>query len=141
MTKPIGVALLVLFCVLAPRAQAQWRVPVNCDVPLHNGDCALYGLSMVQLLANPEKYDGDRIRVAGYIHFEPDSNAIYLHREDLEHHIFRNGVWVSMSEGTSPEGCQDSYVVIEGVYRARTTGRMSLWSGEITRITRCQKLP
>lgn len=137
----LRLAVLVLFCALVPRADAQWRVPVNCDVPEHNGDCALYGLSMVQLLANPERYDGNHIRVVGYIHFESDGNAIYLHREDEEHHLFKNGLSVSLAQGVAFEGCQDAYVVVEGVYRARTTGRMTLWSGELTHVTRCQRLP
>lgn len=137
----LRLAVLVLFCALVPRADAQWRVPVNCDVPEHNGDCALYGLSMVQLLANPERYDGDHIRVAGYIHFEPDSNAIYLHKEDEEHHVLKNGLWVALAQGVSFEGCQDAYVIVEGVYRARATGRMTRWTGELTHVTRCQKLP
>ena len=137
----LRLAVLVLFCALVPRADAQWRVPVNCDVPEHNGDCALYGLSMVQLLANPDRYDGAHIRVVGYIHFESDSNAIYLHREDEEHHVFKNGLWVSLTQGVAFEGCQDAYVLVEGVYRARTTGRLTLWSGELTHVTKCQRLP
>jgi hypothetical protein len=78
--------------------------------------------------------------VVGYIHFESDSNAIYLHKEDEEHHVFKNGLWVSLAQGTSFEGCQDAYVVIEGVYRAHTTGRMTLWTGELTHVTRCQRV-
>jgi hypothetical protein len=134
-------ALLALLCALIPTANAQYGVPVNCDVPEHNGDCALYGLSMLQLLANPEKYDGDHVRVVGYIHMEPESSAIYLHREDEERHLFKNGAWVSLAPGASFDGCQDSYVVIEGVYRARNQGHMSLWTGTITHVTRCQRLP
>ena len=42
--------------------------------------------------------------------------------------------------GVSFEGCQDAYVMIEGVYRARNEGHMSRWSGAVTRVTRCQKL-
>jgi len=135
------VALLGLLGALAPRAEAQWGVPVNCDVPEHNGECAVYGVSMLQLLANPDKFDGSRVRVVGYIHFEADHDAIYLHREDEEQHLFKNGSWVSLAPGVSFEGCQDAYVMIEGVYRARNEGRMSRWSGAVTHVTRCQKLP
>jgi hypothetical protein len=141
MNMLVRLALLALLCALVPRADAQWRVPLNCDVPEHNGDCALYGLSMLQLLANPEKYDGAHVRVVGYIHFDSENGAIYLHKEDEERHLFKNGSWVALAPGVSFEECQDSYVVIEGVYRARTEGHMSLWSGAVTHITRCQKLP
>jgi len=95
---------------------------------------------MVQLLANPEKYDGKHVRVVGYLHFEPEANAIYLHREDVEHHLIRNGVWLSLADGVSFDGCQDAYVLIEDVY-PRNTGAQSAWSGTITRATRCVKVP
>ena len=140
MARSIRLASLALLGALLPAAHAQYGVPVNCDVPEHNGDCALYGLSMVQLLANPEKYDGDHVRVVGYIHIEPESSAIYLHREDEERYLFKNGSWVSLAPGVSFDDCQDTYAVIEGVYRARNQGRMSLWTGTITHVTRCQRL-
>lgn len=141
MNMLVRIASLALVGALLPTAQAQWRVPVNCDVAERNGDCALYGLSMVQLLANPEKYDGDHVRVAGYVHFDADESAIYLHKEDEEQHLFKNGSWVSLAPGVSSEDCQDSYAVIEGVYRARAEGHMNRWSGALTRVTRCQRLP
>jgi hypothetical protein len=87
---------------------------------------------MLQRLAKPEKYDGDHVRVVGYIHFD---------KEDEERHLFKNGSWVSLAPGVSFEGCQDAYVVIEGVYRARAEGRMSRWSGAVTQVTKCQRLP
>ena len=43
--------------------------------------------------------------------------------------------------GQTLEDCQDAYVLLEGVYQARTAGRASLWSGTITRIIRCVKMP
>ena len=137
----IRIALLVLLGALVPGADAQFGVPLNCIVAEHNGDCDLYAISMVQLLATPERFDGKRIRVVGYIHFESEANAIYLHKEDQEHRLVKNGVWASFAEGMSFDGCQDAYVPIEGIYRARNEGRMSAWSGAITRITRCQKMP
>ena len=138
---PMRLALLFAFCALVPAAEAQYGIPLNCDVPQRNGDCALYGISLIQLLANPAKFDGEHVRVTGYIHFESDNDAIYLHREDAEHHLRKNGLWVALAPGQALEECQDAYVLLEGVYQARTAGRASLWSGTITRITRCVKVP
>lgn len=133
------IALLALLCSLVPAADAQYGIPLNCDVPMHNGDCAVYGISLVQLLANPGKYDGNRVRVVGYVHFETDNDALYLHREDEENHLRKNGVRIALAQGQSFEACQDSYVLIEGLFQANTSGRMALWSGALTHITKCQK--
>ena len=136
-------ALLALFCVLVPEADAQWwGVPADCDAVDQLGNCALYGVSMVQLLASPPRYDGKRIRLLGYYHSESEDAAIYLHKEDAEHHLLKNGVRVALAKGASLDGCQDSYVVIEGLYKAvNDTGHTRLWSGAVTHVTACRKLP
>jgi hypothetical protein len=46
----------------------------------------LYGISIVQLLANPEKYDRKRVRIIGYVHFDSGASGIYQHDEDQEQH-------------------------------------------------------
>jgi hypothetical protein len=133
-------AVAAVLYALLPRAQAQWHEPLNCDDPGANGGCGLYGISLVQLLANPEKYDGKRVRVVGYVHVDANASGIYLHKEDEEHHLLKNGLWVQLAEGVSGGACQDSYVLVEGTYRARSTGHRS-WSGAITEITRCVRVP
>lgn len=138
----VRLALLALLCALVADADAQWwGVPLNCVAVDQHGECVLYGISMVELLANPPKYDGKQIRLAGYLHFESEDTAIYLHKDDAEHHLLKNGIWVSLLKGASLDGCQDSYVVIEGLYKASNTGHMRSWSGAVTRVTSCRKLP
>lgn len=133
-------AVGAMFCALVPHAQAQWGEPLNCDDPGHNGSCGLYGISLVQLIANPEKYDGKRVRVAGYVHFDTNASGIYLHREDEEHHLLKNGLWIQLAEGVSGSDCQDGYAVVVGTYRARNTAHRA-WGGILTEVTRCAKMP
>ena len=51
-------------------------------------------VSLVKLIANPEKYNGKRIQVIGYLHLEFEGNAIYLHEEDFKRRISANSFWV-----------------------------------------------
>jgi hypothetical protein len=44
----------VFYALVPPRAHAQWHEPLNCDDPGPDGGCRLYGISVVQLVANPE---------------------------------------------------------------------------------------
>ena len=133
-------ALLAALGLSFARAEAQQQFPVNCLQPAADGGCTLNDISIIQLLANPAKYDGKRVRVTGYVHFEFEGNGIYLHKEDYEHHMFKNGLWLS-SSGTSTKDCQDTYALIEGTYHAENTGHMGMWSGSIMEITTCLKLP
>jgi hypothetical protein len=98
----------------------------------------VYDASIIQLLARPEVYDGKRVRLKGYIHFEFEGNGIYLHREDQQKALYNNGLWVQFRENIKVGAeCQDRYVLIEGTFVARNRGHMSLWSGSVEDITRC----
>jgi hypothetical protein len=94
---------------------------------------------MLQLLADPAKFDGKRVRVIGFVHFEFEGNAIYLHKEDFRNRILKNGLWVSLSGGVSRTNCQDMYALIDGTFHASDMGHMDLWSGAITDVTKCVK--
>jgi hypothetical protein len=52
-----------------------WRNPDIADV------------SMVQLLATPERFHGKRVRFTGFVHLAFEGNGIYLHKEDFDHGI------------------------------------------------------
>ena len=46
---------------------------------------------MIQLIANPERVDGKRVKVIGFVHFELESrSAVYLHRADFVHGLAFN---------------------------------------------------
>jgi hypothetical protein len=100
--------------------------------------CTLYGVSLVELIADPRRYDGLRVRVIGWLNLEFEGDAIYLHREDYTHGLSRNGLWVELGRGL-PRGpaCGGGYALIEGRFDARRTGHMGLWSGAIVDIDRC----
>lgn len=111
-----------------------------CETTDSRGKCTLFKASIAQLLARPEAFDGKRVRVTGFIHFEFEGNGIYLHREDYEKHLYANGLWVVISPSYKPDvSCQDRHVLIEGLFKSSNHGHMGLWSGAIMEITRCMK--
>ena len=57
-------------------------------------------VTIIQLLATPEKYDGQRIRVVGVGNLEFEGNAIYLSKEDLSYRIY-HAVWLDFDNNTS----------------------------------------
>ncbi|MBF9140172.1 hypothetical protein [Hymenobacter properus] len=57
-----------------------------------------FDVSLVKLIANPEKYDGKTIQVIGFLNLEFEGDAIYLHKEDFDQGLTRNGFWESFSE-------------------------------------------
>jgi len=122
-TRPL-LFLLSLLCWLAqPLAAAE---PID--------------VSLVRLIANPNDYDGKLVRVIGYARLEFEGDAIYLHEDDYKHSIYKNGLWMDVSEDMRKRKTEldRKYVLIEGTFDAKMTGHMGLWSGSIQKITRCQ---
>ena len=97
---------------------------------------------MVQLLATPERYDGHRVRVIGFVHLEFEGDAVYLHREDFEASLVKNALWVSFRPGvpaaqaSRSDAMSDKYVLLEGTFDATDRGHMGLFGGTIKDISR-----
>ncbi len=102
-----------------------------------------YTLSLVNLIATPEKYHGKKVQIVGFLNIEFEGNGIYLHKNDYEHGIYSNGFWVSIDQKTgktiSDDKLNKSYVLIEGTFNMEQRGHMGLWSGEIENINRIIK--
>ena len=96
--------------------------------------------TLVQLIANPEKFEGKLIRVIGFLRLEFEGNVLYLHREDYENAILGNGIWVDATTEMfkNSKALNMKYVLLEGTFSLRNRGHMGLWSGAIMRIRRAE---
>jgi hypothetical protein len=95
-------------------------------------------VSIVQLIATPEKYDGRVVQVMGFLRLEFEGDAIYLHEDDYRHGISKNGLMVVTNPKIDMEADKLNlhYVVLEGTFDAHNRGNMGgLNSGTITNIT------
>jgi hypothetical protein len=108
---------------------------LRCGGLDRSNHCVLYDVSLVELLARPERFDGRRVRVIGFAHFEFEGNALYLHREDWAHGIPQNGLWLDPIAATE-RTTSDHYVLVEAAFNARNRGHMGLWSGALEHPTR-----
>lgn len=99
-------------------------------------------ISMVQLLANPEKFDGANVAVMGYCVLDiplknnpalHGSAALYLHREDSTANLSKNGVVLEVNLPILEKAgdYNKRYVLIKGVFDAKNLGFMKMYSGSI----------
>lgn len=95
-------------------------------------------VSMVQLLSNPEQYNGKKVRVVGYLWIEFEGTALYFHKEDKVNSLTKNAIALNLPEKAIKDGKQLSghYALIEGVFDSSDTGHMGLYSGTIHSIQR-----
>ncbi len=137
-TVSILVGVIVLACASGNLAQAPAGSPspASSQTPATIASSQPELISMVQLLADPQKFHGRRVQVIGFAHFEFEGNAIYLSKEDYDYGITKNGLWLSTSKDNGdPRELNNSYLVVEGTINAEMKGHMGLWSGAIENIT------
>ena len=94
-------------------------------------------VSLLQLIARPEEFDGEYVRAIGFYRTEHEGTSIYLHREDYEQAITKNALWVSRDT----LALDRKHVLIEGRFNAKGQGHMGLFSGEINDVSRMMLWP
>ena len=93
-------------------------------------------ISLIQLIANPEKFEGKPVSVIGYYHSggSPfhEYSALFLHKEDFDQRNTDNSLWISLTKG--PE-IKDGYMRITGIFSQHITGDMESWASGICHVT------
>jgi hypothetical protein len=97
-------------------------------------------VSMIQLIANPQQYDGSPIRLIAFLNMEFEGNALYLHREDYEKSMPSNAIWISLTDQqlNKSKKLSGGYVLVEGTFRAKDRGHLGMFAGSVERVTRIQ---
>jgi hypothetical protein len=95
-------------------------------------------VSMVQLLATPEKFHGKVVRVFGFLCLEFEGDALYLHREDNDQGLTRNGVWIHRTEAMDRDEkkLNKHYVLVEATFDGEQHGHMGAFGGALKDVTR-----
>ena len=106
--------------------------------------CPLYKVTIVQLLARPLFYIGQRIEVRGFVHREFEDSGLHPSRKayddrHINYALTKSALWFSPSRGAKGmETCQDKYVVVRGIFDVANTGHRGAWGGAVTEVTVCE---
>jgi len=99
-------------------------------------------VSLIALIGNPKQYDGHHVRVMGFLNLEFEGNEIFVHKEDYDESISKNGLWVEMDRDSvqlpQVRACIKKNVLMEGTFDANNQGHMGMCSGAIKNVTRLQ---
>jgi hypothetical protein len=129
--------VISMFGILSSKSTAQ----LKGYFPNAGPDDTAQDVSILQLIAQPEKFDGKRVRFIGFLRIEFEGDAIYLHREDFDHGILRNAVWVNIPADMTRQQQNEvnmRYVICVGVFQAARHGHMGMFSGEIVSVRRLE---
>jgi hypothetical protein len=111
----------------------------RCGSSGPDGECALFHVSVIDLIARPREYHRQNVQLAGWVNLEFEGNAVYLSRADWEHAIYRNGLWLDLPDSLRfVRDFKPRYMLVEGRFVADRTGHFGMWSGSITDIKRLE---
>ena len=100
------------------------------------------GVSIINLIATPEKYHNKLVRVIGVGRIEFEGNTLYLSKDDYLYGVHKNAIWISVNYKAlnttekELEKWNGKYVILEGIFNKKNTGHMNMFSGSIENITR-----
>ena len=125
------VVLILMFIGLLINCLQGLAVPLSASVlevyedPLdsHPADQAR-NVSIISLIAVPERYDGQHVKIYGFINLSVEP-VLYLSKDDLQYGIARNGIKLQMTENEIAENLLNQgdfiYAGVEGVFRSDGT--------------------
>ncbi|MGA2833794.1 MAG: hypothetical protein ABSE55_12060 [Terracidiphilus sp.] len=138
--------LIVQFLFLAILA-ASGRIAYSQTAgyyPKGGPDYADESVSLIQLIANPERYDKKIVRFIAYLHLEFEGDAVYLHRDDFEHAISNDAIWINLPRDIKADektAVNDRYVICTARFVAGRHGHMGMFAGELEDVTRLEVWP
>ena len=108
------------------------------NVNANNKD--ITNVSIINLIATPEKYHHKKVRFEGVASIDPEHQAIYLSKNDADRFITKNSVRLLLNENDLIQyvNLNLNYVIIEGVFNAEFRGFADSYSGAIKKITRLE---
>ena len=121
------------------------NLPGQASTVTNHGQPPIRDVSLSQLLANPEKYDGQLVRLTGYLNLAYEAHAIYGQQDDLANRRLKNGLWVDFSAAIRKEkklaDYNRTYVVVVGTFDAHSKGHLGLFGGTLKNIISLDKQP
>lgn len=97
--------------------------------------------SIVQLIADPQTFDGKRVLTYGFATIGPERNYLYLSREDADHGLLTNAVLLdlpTMKETLRHAQLDSRYVLVEGRFDASHKDAFVPANGGLRNITRLE---
>jgi hypothetical protein len=100
-------------------------------------------VALVELISRPEIYSGRRVKVVGWLHLEPEGDALYLHREDYERTIAGNSLRFSAPQAFMQRADEfnDEYCLVIATFVAYEAGANTVHSGGLKDVTAVLRIP
>jgi hypothetical protein len=96
-------------------------------------------VSLISLIATPDKYDGKYIRIAGIGYFDSKGavNAVFLTREDKRKANGANAIFLNFGPTIkNADKLNDKFVVVQGTFVAHNRGHLGFFAASLYGVDR-----
>ena len=140
--------LLTLFSLFAQEHNDSTSVTVSA---LQNEN-----VSVIHILANPDKYHNEEVIVTGYLHYKFEDYAIYLSKEHADYLLNEYALSIRLGDSLTIEKLSDckyvqipkenikqlncKYVSIKGTFNKHKLGHLGAYHGSIENINHIYEL-
>ena len=97
-------------------------------------------VSLVQLIATPERFEGRKVVLRGFCRWGFEERAVYLHREDAELMNTANALWLD-ADAAQNKDLDGRFVYVSGVFTGKSHGHLGAFPGEIRDIAQLGRAP
>jgi hypothetical protein len=98
----------------------------------------LGNVSLIAVVANPEKYHNKKITISGYFIVRHEENVIYINEVDFKNKLYKNGIWIGLNkEFLDSQNIQlpyEGYITVNGTFKQNDPKTVSNFSGRLTDI-------
>lgn len=100
-------------------------------------------ISLIQLIAQPEKHHGMYIGTVGVLRLDFEGTALHFSSEDAKLGIPMNAIWLRIEppDVEKYQNLAQEHVIVHGVFDANTNGHMGLYRGSIVEIESIWPIP
>jgi hypothetical protein len=95
-------------------------------------------ISLIHLIQHPDYYDQKHVRVIGFASMKFEGKAIYVSKEDYDHGIRKNAIWLDVALTEHTMTMDKSYLLVEGIFDRSKLGNRSLYSGTLMNLNRLE---
>lgn len=96
-------------------------------------------VSLVALLADPERYDGRKVLVSGFVTLGFEGSGLHLDKSAYEAGLRRNAVWLEKPKWLSAEAARRldrRYGDVAGTFDASGHGHVGAYTGALVQVRR-----
>lgn len=116
-----------------------WCISLNAQL-----STSALQVSVIHLITDPERYNGQLVSIRGYCYFGLERHAVFLSKEDADNSNISNGVWIDISN-VDPKIIKRSHkrwCMIIGVFEGKPCekpscggyGHLGLWQCQLTNV-------